>query len=199
MEAQAVPIQKSKGQWFSLEFRIAVRIFFCFTLFLAIIERWSRTEDLMENVSDPSNLNLEYAKEIDIETYLMTRDQLKQLYSPSVKIPLVHWEENQTGILNDRSPLYFVVRLRNHGDLCAWGRLQAHSKKWGRGSGIEERDIPVAYLPPRMEFCEDIVLTASCDINGFESIGGDEGEDPPIISMEWTSLYTSKLGGEDGR
>jgi len=196
-ETIQVPIQKSKKRWFSPELRIAFRVFLCFWLFISIIDRWRRTGDLMENVSTPSSLNPAYAKEIDIETYLMTREQLIQLFPPSDKSTLIHWEEKQTGFINDLSPLYFVLRFHNKGDSYAWGRLQAHSKRWIRGTGIEEREIPVQLLPPRMKGFKTIIFAASFSINGFEGLGyGDK--DPPTITTEWLSLYTSKSGGEDG-
>lgn len=187
MESEAIPIQKSKLSWIVPEFRLALRLFFCFTLFLSIIERWSRTDDLMENVSNPSNLNFEYAQNIDIETHLMTRAQLKQLFPPSESPPKIQWHEGQTGIIHDRSPLYFVIRLRNRGSSNAWGRLQAHSKKWGRGNGIEESQIPIQNLPPHMKNFQTIILATSMGIWGFE----DEDKSPSDITTEWTSLYTS--------
>jgi hypothetical protein len=187
MDSQAILIPKYKLRWITPEFRIAIRIFFCFTLFLAIIQRWSRSEDLMENVSNPANLNFAYAKNIDIETYLMTRSQLKQLFPPSEDPPKIQWHEKQTGKINDRSPLYFVIRLRNRGNSNAWGRLRAHSKKWIRGSGVEQRDIPVQYLPPQMQSFKTIILAAAWSVSGFE----DEEKSPSDIKTEWTSLYTS--------
>jgi len=188
MEAETIPIQKAKRRWIVPECRIAIRMILCLILFLSIIDRWSKTEDLMENVSSNVNLNPNYAKEIDVETYLMTRAQLKQLFPSSEHPPLVQWEEKQTEIIVDFSPLYFVVRLRNRGDLPAWGRLRAHSKCWCRGSGIEGREIPVQFLAPRMNDFEVIILAASWSINGFEG----ENESSPSIQTEWTALYTSK-------
>jgi len=197
-ETIQVPIQKSKKQWFSPKLRIAFRLFLCFWLFISIIDRWRRTGDLMENVSTPLSLNPAYAKEIDVETYLMTREQLKQLFPSSAGSPLIQWEEKQTGFINDLSPLYFVLRLRNQGDSYAWGRLQAHSKRWRRGTGIEEREIPVQLLPPRMKDFKTIILAASENINGFESPSRQYDKNPPTITTEWISLYASKSGGEDG-
>lgn len=189
MDSEAL-IAQEKKRWISPEFRIAFRIVWCFFLFLAIVERWTRTEDLMEQISDPSSLNPSYAKSIEIETYLMTQSQLKQLFPPSEGAPLAQWKEHQTSIINDSSPLYLVLRLRNRGDSYAWGRLETHANRWGRGSGIEERTIPVQSLPPQMKDFKVIILAASHEIRGFESSINDQA--PASITTEWLSLYTSK-------
>lgn len=191
MENEAIQVKKMR--WLTPKFRIGFLIFSCLALFISITERWMGTKDKMEMVCKTSDLHPEYAKKIDIETYLMTRPQLTQLFSQPKDAPLISWEQNQTGIINDSSPLYFVLRLRNRGSSYAWGNLIAHSKRWIRGTGVEGKEIIIQYLPPQMNDFQTIVLTTAFDISGFDTLDCFS-QSSSAITTEWLSLYTSKTG-----
>lgn len=189
MTSEVIP--EKKLQWFPMEFRIALRIFLSLLMFCMIIDRWLTIDDKMELVCNESDLNPAYGKEIDVETYLMTPAQLSQLFNSSDDKQFISWEERQTGIQNDDSPLYFVIRLKNQGDLYCWGKLKAHSERWFRGSGVEEREIHIQHLPPHMGQYQTVVLSARWATRTFDTIDEDK-KYSPAITTEWISLYTQK-------
>lgn len=188
-------VSEKKWQWFPMEFRIALRIFLSLLMFCMIIDRWVTINDKMEIICNPSELNPEYAKEIEIETYLMTPAQLPQLFNNTGNKKFVSWEQKQTGIINDNSPLYFVIRLKNNGKLNCWGKLKAHSDRWCRGSGVEEREIHVQHLASHMDYYQTIVLAAHWSTRGFDMVDHFK-EHSPKITAEWLSIYTSEAGGK---
>jgi len=194
LETEALPVRKPKWRWVPPELRVALRMFVVVLMVVSVIDRLTHTWDRVEQVSNPADLHPEYAQQIDIETYLMTREQLKQLALPQEGL-FVYWEQEQTGILNDPAPLFFVIRLRNRSDSYIWGRLKAHSERWDRGLGIDRREILVSVLAPKMEDFKIMILATSSDIRAFDYTDYYKKESP-AITMQWISLYASKDGND---
>lgn len=124
---------------------------------------------IVEKIMFPNNK--EYAANIDMETYLISEDKLAEILSN-------HWEQKITQETHRQlygKTVYFVVRVRNKGDLAAWGTLACRVD--GDNFGVCIAGVPFgnwfSYIVPRG--------------GGYISKNDDT---VPAIEIKWTELYT---------
>jgi hypothetical protein len=124
------------------------------------------------------NNDLEYAKHIHIETYLLTDDQLKDfILDPEQQIIQPTWRELHAKLVNR------VVRIKNNGPKKAWGNLLLY--------GSDGVLLPIDLS--RME--NDLLYKGSYIFivpNGSEYDFKREIR-PPSLNILWKELYTKSV------
>ena len=117
--------------------------------------------------------NKKYAKNIEVKAYLVTKDQVAKVF-----------RENNVEISQKTNKelygqeLFLFVRCKNVGNYRSFGTLNC--KRSDRGSLIS---IEIMMMPGYMKYFYDSVLPMCSGI-----IPNDENT--PVITYEWTSLYT---------
>ena len=115
--------------------------------------------------------NKKYAENIETEAYLMKEEDLSTLFQDpnNYQISQLFYKELYRGTL------YLVVRLKNKGDLGAWGSLECSI--YGRTFSV---DVPVPLSTDKWTYF--VVSLAGAGFPRDESL--------PKIDIEWTKLYT---------
>ncbi|NGX49755.1 MAG: hypothetical protein K940chlam5_01359 [Candidatus Anoxychlamydiales bacterium] len=121
--------------------------------------------------------NKSYAKQIEVKTYVLTQEQVAQLFKEPNKDP-IQLTVNELGkATRETKKRYFVVRARNLGDLHAWGILSCKVRY------IRE-PLKIPMISIRDQFCDYIIC-----VTGF-IISPQDDSPYPDISYEWSELYT---------
>ncbi len=126
-------------------------------------------------------LNPDYATQMEVETYLMSQQNVIDLFEgkpPDPDRTTFSKEQLWTSPKAFDPRFYLVVRLRNNGDRMAWGVLDYYSDN----ENISQIDIPP--LSPYMTDFKNVVLPA-LQINTPEY---------PQLKSTWHQLYTEKKG-----
>jgi hypothetical protein len=115
----------------------------------------------------------EYAKNIEVQAYLVTRDQVVKLFS----------EENGKVIQKTnkelyRKEIYLLVRCKNFGDYRAFGTLNCRILNEGDPISIE-----IMMMPGYMKSYYDTVIP-------LYSGSIPNNEKTPFVSSKWKDLYT---------
>ena len=118
--------------------------------------------------------NKGYAKEIEVKTYILTQQQMGDLFNHPDIVPkqLSVKELNNIDFKN-----YCVIRVKNLGERHAWGIL---SCKIPGINGIVKVEIPCI----KEYYCDYVVCLSSVRI-----LHNDKSA-YPLISYEWSELYT---------
>ena len=133
----------------------------------------SAKADDLDLISRAYLSNKKYAKNVEVKSYLVTRDQVARLFS----------EENREITQKINKELYgkevfLLVRVKNHGESMSFGLLNCT---------IPNRGVPITFdiemMPGLMNSFHDSVLYIG---NGF--IPNDNNAS--VINWEWKSLYT---------
>ncbi len=117
--------------------------------------------------------NKEYAKQIEVKTYILTQQQVAELFNEPDKEPVQLITEE----LNKISKIYFIVRAKNSGKKSAWGKLSCNVP------GIHEAiqlDMPCI----REFFCTYVICIADVFISHNKT------NVYPSITYKWDELYT---------
>jgi len=117
--------------------------------------------------------NKGYAKQIEVKTYVLTQEQVVDLFKNQDKMPeLLTVKE-----LNKINKLYLVARIKNLGEMHAWGILNCK--------------IPNVGIPIKMSFINITKYDCDCMIClGSPALYQENNDLPPDISYEWSELYT---------
>ena len=126
----------------------------------------------VDSAPNKSQSNLTYAKHIAVQCYLVTRQQLGEFLNqenPSI-IQLATKE------LDLDSVVYFLIRVKNTGDMAASGMLHCFVPCCGYPFPIK-----IMNMPPKMETYYDFIMC-------FDA-GLIWPLDPkPVITYEWNQL-----------
>ncbi len=117
--------------------------------------------------------NKKYAKQIEVKTYILTQEQVAKLFKEPNKDPVQLTVEG----LNKSDKNYFIVRVKNLGELHAWGVLSCKVR-----CIHEPFKIPI--FTNRNQFCDSVI-----DISGTV-IAEAKNSPYPDMSYEWSELYT---------
>lgn len=152
-------------------------------------ERWYYFHDEMiygSKYRDPS-----YADQIEIETYLMSQQEVAALFAgeppnPSrEEIPLTSdlYKQYPHGPTYPR--FYLVTRVKNKGDKIFWGTLDCTAE----GERITTVDIPP--LPPQMQEFKNVVQVAEFVWQKTPPSPGMSGPYPELKTT-WLCLYAKE-------
>jgi hypothetical protein len=117
--------------------------------------------------------NKKYAKNIEVQAYLITKDQVARLFS----------EKDGKVIQKTNKELYeeevfLLVRVKNNGEYMSFGLLNCT---------IPNRGVPITFdierMPGSMQSFHDSILYIG---DGLIS----NNKETPVITYEWKSLYT---------
>ena len=108
--------------------------------------------------------NKSYAKQIEVKAYILTQEQIAELFRNPNKEPNLFTYKELDTLARDKK--YCVFRVENLGELNAWGVL--------------------AFKMPSIQkyFCDYLVC-----ISGI-SVASGENSPYPILTYEWDELYT---------
>ena len=118
--------------------------------------------------------NKGYAKQIEVKTYVLTQEQVSELFKKPSKNPIQLTVDELEKIT---MKIYFVVRVKNLGQLHAWGTLSCKVR-------CIHNPFKIPVLSIKDEFCDNIMC-----IFGIAIAKGQNSEYPDI-SYEWSELYT---------
>ncbi len=115
---------------------------------------------------------LTYAKHIDVQCYIVTREQLGEFLNqenPSItQLP--------TKELDLDSVVYFLIRVKNAGDMAASGMLHCFVPDCGFPFPVK-----IMNMPPKMETYYDFIIRFNTgQINPWDP--------KPVITYEWNQL-----------
>lgn len=118
--------------------------------------------------------NKSYAKNIEVKTYVLTQDQVVDLFKYPEKAPeqIPAEKLNKIGLKS-----YFVVRVRNLGTLHAWGTLSCKVR-------CIHKPFKIPIISIEKQFCDNII----CVIGVF--IAETKSGPYPEMSYKWSELYT---------
>ncbi len=120
--------------------------------------------------------NKSYAKQIEVKTYILTQEQVAKLFIDSNKEPIQLTVEELNKISNETKNRYIVIRVKNLGNLHAWGVL---SCKTGLRNPI------MIGIPSIKSTYSDYVICLSGIF-----IASSEQSSYPATAYEWSELYT---------
>jgi hypothetical protein len=130
-------------------------------------------------------LNQAYADQIDVKTYLMSQQNVIDLFKGNPPNPNTQTiqDKGETFFYNVQNPsdprYYLVVELKNKGNKVCWGILENYAD----GKKVHNIDIPP--LSPEMKEPKYIVIRAW---PSEQKMPGDY----PHLEAKWLKLYTSK-------
>ena len=119
--------------------------------------------------------NKSYAKNIEVKTYILTQEQVAELFKFPDKDPSFFTSKELNNIT--RKKRYCVVRVKNLGELNVWGVLSC------KIPGINEI-IKIEIPSIEKYFCDYVIC-----ISGVY-VGPGENSPYPDITHEWSELYT---------
>ena len=119
--------------------------------------------------------NKSYAKNIEVKTYILTQEQVAQLFREPNKEPHFFTSKELNNLA--RRKRYCVIRVKNLGKLNTWGILSC------KIPGINE-NVQVEIPTIEKYFCDYVVC-----ISGVY-VGPGENSPYPIVTYEWSELYT---------
>ncbi|NGX32271.1 MAG: hypothetical protein K1060chlam4_00312 [Candidatus Anoxychlamydiales bacterium] len=117
--------------------------------------------------------NKGYAKQIEVKTYILTQEQVAQLFKEPNKEP-IQWTVNE---LNKSDKNYFIVRVKNLGDLHAWGVLSCKAR-------TVHKPFKIPIITIKDQFCDNIICFSGV------VIAEATNSSYPDITYEWSELYT---------
>jgi len=120
--------------------------------------------------------NKGYAKQIEVKTYILTQKQVVQLFETPNKEPVQLTINELNKISNENKNRYVVVRVKNLGNVYAWGVLSCKT-------GLRT-PVPIG-IPSIKSTYSDYVIC----ISGI-FIAPSEQSIHPATNYEWTELYT---------
>ena len=119
-------------------------------------------------LSDPG-----YAKHIEVQCYIVTRDQLGELFTKK-EATIIQLPNNKLR----EDAVYLLVRCKNKGKYAAAGDLNCFIPN--RGSPIL---IDISDLPGNMStYADSVIYIGKGLVNN--------NNEPPKIKYEWDCLYT---------
>ncbi len=121
--------------------------------------------------------NKNYAKQIEVKTYILTQEQVAKLFKEPDKEPMQLTVDELGKATRETKKRYFVVRVKNLGELHAWGVLSCKVR-----CIHEPFKIPI--FTNRNQFCDSVI-----DISGTV-IAEAKNSPYPDMSYEWSELYT---------
>ena len=139
--------------------------------FIAIITYAVKT-DLMSKILFS---NKSYAKNIEVKTYILTQEQVTELFKESEKEPVLLTAKELNTI--EKEKRYCVIKLKNLNNLHAWGVL---SCKIPGINGKVLVEIPCI----RNYYCNYIICISGCYVSTAEN------SLYPEIYYKWSKLYT---------
>ena len=122
--------------------------------------------------------SLGYAKNIEVECYIVTREQLSDLFNQRGK----NITQLSTKELHHPLEVYFLVRVKNTGNIAASGMLHLFVPSCGYPFPVK-----IMKMPPKMDDYYDFVICADTGLIWPHN-------PKPVITYEWDRLdcYPSK-------
>ena len=117
--------------------------------------------------------NKGYAKQIEVKTYILTQEQVAELFKEPNKEPIQLTVEE----LNKNDKNCFVVRVKNLGERHAWGVLSCTAR-------TINKPFKIPIISIKNQFCDSVL-----SIIGVV-IAETENSPYPDISYKWSELYT---------
>jgi hypothetical protein len=117
--------------------------------------------------------NKKYAKNIEIEVYIVTKDQVAKVFSEEN----VQVKQKMNKELYAQE-VYLLVRCKNKGDYRSFGALNCQLSSSGKPISIE-----IMMMPGYMKSFRDTVLP-------LYGGGIPNNDTPPFITFKWKHLYT---------
>ena len=174
------------------------RLFFITTSLLLIIstfQRWYYFHDEMAYLGNSKYLNPSYASHVEVEAYLMSLQNVIDLFEGNLPNPDTQTifvdspiDKNYPHVPSDPR-YYLVIRIKNKGPQALWGILDYFV------DGQKMREIDVPPLPPEMKDFKNIVLQADFVYQHLPPRRGTIGP-YPNLETKWKQLYTTQ--GEKG-
>ena len=121
--------------------------------------------------------NKRYAKNIEVKTYVLTQEQVSDLFKYPNRKPIQLTVDELDKATSETKKRYFVARVKNLGNRHAWGTLSCKVR-----CIRDPLKIPVISI--REHFCDHIIC-----ITGF-IISSKKDSPYPDMSYEWSELYT---------
>jgi hypothetical protein len=126
----------------------------------------------------------EYAKNIKMEMYLMTPEQVSLLFKNNTNEKPEYWVYNEKkttfGYATYHKPLFLVVRLKNEGPLLGWGLIRYYPYNQ------PDNTMQILPLPPQMKHFTNYVIPCYLGGISLEVLGS------PEIPKKWELLYVQK-------
>ncbi|NGX49753.1 MAG: hypothetical protein K940chlam5_01357 [Candidatus Anoxychlamydiales bacterium] len=117
--------------------------------------------------------NKGYAKQIEVKTYVLTQEQVAQLFTDPNKEPIQLTVEE----LNKSDKNYFIVRVKNLGDIHAWGVLSCKAR-------TVHNPFKIPIITIKDQFCDSVICLSGV------VIAEAKNSLYPDMSYEWSELYT---------
>jgi hypothetical protein len=117
--------------------------------------------------------NKTYAKNIEVKTYILTQEQVAELFKDSDKEPIQLTVQE----LNKNNINYFVLRVKNLSNSHAWGTVSCKAR-------TIHKPFKIPIFTIKNQFSNNIL-----DIRGTV-IAEAFNSSYPDISYEWSELYT---------
>jgi hypothetical protein len=156
-----------------------------FALLMGTFQRWHFFHDEIKYTADQSHLNLTYAGQIEMEVYLMTQQNVMNLFEGKPPNPDTQTILKTSDLYDKPKPdpadprFYLVIRLKNRGDQVAWGILDYFVE------GEKTREVEIPSLPSHMRDYKNIILEAS---RIDKSLPGSY----PHLEVKWQQLFTTR-------
>ena len=175
------PLRRRTWEWVKrLFFVVATSM-----LLVGTFQRWWFFHDEIECSVNPSQLNLAYSNQIEVEVYLMSQHNVLNLFEGKSPDPDRQTILKSSNLCDKPTPnpldprFYLVIRLKNKGDQIAWGLLDYFVE------GRRTRGIDVSSLPSHMQGFTNIVLKAS---HIDKNLPGSY----PHLEVKWKQLFTTR-------
>jgi hypothetical protein len=120
--------------------------------------------------------NKKYAKQIEVKTYILTQEQVAELFKNPDKEPKLLTSEELNVIANEKR--YCIFRVKNLGELHAWGKLSCKIPGINGEIFLEIPCIRKSY------YCDYLI----CISGVYVSSGKDYQY--PVITYKWAELNT---------
>jgi len=118
--------------------------------------------------------NKRYAKNIEVKTYILTQEQVSDLFKYPDKEPV----QLTINKLNNINIIYFVARVKNLGKKHAWGLLNFNIPNVGMPIKVSVINVKKQY------YCDYVTCLTSI------AMYQENKNSAPLISYKWSELYT---------
>lgn len=171
-----------------MKFKIKKTIFFSVLFFFGLIGLQKIYYQYQKvhtyDIDKTGTLDNSYAKNIKIQNYLMTSEQVAKLFQNNSNENPEYWEYQERSYHgfypSYHGMLYWVTRLKNEGNKLAWGVLSFEIKDKRKGKGR------ILVLPPHMSSFVNYVHSAYQRGYSSRQLGH------PEIICEWEKLYVKE-------
>ncbi len=155
-----------------------------FFLIIGTFQRWYYFHDEITYAKHP---NLSYASQIETEVYLMSLQNVIDLFKgmpPNPDRQIIPVDSDSYPHPPSDPRFYLVIRIKNKGPEVAWGVLDYFV------DGKKQRAIEIPPIAPQMDDFKNIVLQADFIWRHIPPTPGTFGP-YPHLEVQWSRLHTS--------